>query len=51
MMQISFTYYDSTINCEAWYGVCVCVFMLVSDFHNVCFPMSVGDFNNHFSNP
>ena len=25
MMQISFTYYDSTINCEAWYGVCVCV--------------------------
>ena len=31
--------------------VCVCVFMLVSDFHNVCFPMSVDDFNNHFSNP
>ena len=30
---------------------CVCVFMLVSDFHNECFPMSVGDFNNHFSNP
>ena len=49
MMQISITYYDSTINCEAWYGVCV--FMLVSDFHNMCFPMSVGDFNNHFSNP